>query len=321
LLEHVHEDIFAHPTFEYVNQDLVRIAKLWAQDILEERRVEEEMRALEEEAEMEKQRQIEETTASLVASLRSKSSKGKDDSGSTASISTAKGDQKLTEEAQKALEAGPSDEISVQQSTVSKISDEQSQSIAASATGPPADDAGPSTELLAESEAEPEAEPEPESVPEPREEIEWFDREELLETFPRVEQMHVNVLGLFLTDKPRYYRTVVEYVNKYAILIPPEPEPEPEPVEEVADPVYVVETMGDDYYYDPNEVDPDEQQLEVGEDNQENNGNFGGLSEPATIPGEEESIATELHEISHVEQLTVTEELVPVESIADESIY
>jgi DNA-binding protein H-NS len=234
LLDHVHEDIFGNPTFVYVNKDLVRIAKLWSQDILEERKLEEEMRALEEEAAQEKQRQTEENTASIVASLRS-----------GASVASA-----ISQDNTKTSDVGEIPITAPAEATAGFTIPEQKEIIDAHSSG---EEAAPAQVL--------ESEDLPQSVPEPVPEvIEWFDREELLDTFPRVEQMHVNVLALFLTDEKRYQETILDYVNKYAILIPPEPEVTSEigASADMAGGPVAIEYMGDDYFYDPDEEDPQE---------------------------------------------------------------
>lgn len=233
LLAHIDEDVFTNPTFDYVNPRLVHIARYWSQDILQERKMKEAEAKEEAEAELERQRKQEENTANIVAALRAKQT-GSDAGGGSAGPVVA---EKATGEVGEG-------------STVSNVS-EGGAAPAANGEG------GDGQASIGDEEP---VEEEPEEVEEEEEElIDWFDWEEELDTFPRVTQMHVNVLALFLTDKPRYDTTVTEYVNKYAILIPPDPVEEVEGEGELASDAGSKgwETMDENYFYDPN-AEPEE---------------------------------------------------------------
>ena len=242
LLTHIDEDVFTNPTFDYVNPRLVHIARYWSQDILQERKMKEAEARDEEEAELERQRKLEENTANIVASLRAKQSGS--DAGS------AGGGAVVVEKATGNVGEG---------SVVSNVSEGIAPVAGEGAVGGSGGDGDVQAttseeELLEEGVEEEEIEEEEEEL------IEWFDWEEELDTFPRVTQMHVNVLALFLTDKPRYDQTVTEYVNKYAMLIPPDPVDEDEAGVDLASDAGSKgwETMDENYFYDPN-AEPEEE--------------------------------------------------------------
>lgn len=287
IVEHITNEVLGEPRMEYEDPNLVRIARLWAQEELDIRKREEETKRQAEEdaqrAKAEEERVALEKMNSIRAALKglgpsdSSVSTGLSDNKSSEYESDSKG-QGSGRGSVKSVGGGADGIYSPrQQALESKGESKDCASLPSHAEAKGIVNAAAENKELkgggtldGEGDVGTTAKEGSDPVAENR--IEWFDYETELENFNRIDQLHVNVLGLFFLDRQTYNETAKRYVRDYANWKPrPVSEYEPEWSEDAEGGAEAVEAAvkegegvgGDEYGYEdagggleyPNDID------------------------------------------------------------------